>query len=78
MGVPASSLQLETIPVGCRAAPSARIAAADDLAPLAAGVVLGELFVLRLEDRSSVPLSFAVMIRPLALSFAAGVFASSS
>jgi hypothetical protein len=48
--------------------------AADDLAVLAAGVVLGELFVLRLEDRSSVPLSFAVMI-VLASSFAAGVFA---
>ena len=46
----------------------------DDLALLAAGVVLGELFVLRLEDRSSVPLSFAVMI-VLASSFALDEFA---
>ena len=41
----------------------------DDLAILAAGLVLGELLVLRLEDRTSVPLSFAVMI-VLASSFA--------
>jgi hypothetical protein len=34
----------------------------DDLALLAAGIVLGELLVLRLEDRSAVPLSFAVMM----------------
>jgi hypothetical protein len=34
----------------------------DGLALLAAGIVLGELLVLRLEDRSAVPLSFAVMI----------------
>jgi hypothetical protein len=41
-----------------------------DLALLATGVVLGELLVLRLEDRSAVPLSFAVMI-VLASCFAA-------
>ena len=46
----------------------------NDLALLAAGVVLGELFVLRLEDRSSVPLSFAVMI-VLASAFAVDEFA---
>jgi hypothetical protein len=40
-----------------------------DLALLAAGLVLGELLVLRLEDRSAVPLSYAVMI-VLASSFA--------
>jgi hypothetical protein len=33
-----------------------------DLAILAGGVLLGELFVLRLEDRTSVPLSFAVIL----------------
>jgi hypothetical protein len=51
-----------------------RNSTANDLALLAAGVVLGELFVLRLEDRSSVPLSFAVMI-VLASSFALDEFA---
>ena len=45
-----------------------------DLALLAAGIVLGEFFVLRLEDRSSVPLSFAVMI-VVASSFALDEFA---
>ena len=44
-----------------------------DLAVLAAGIVLGELLVLRLEDRSAVPLSFAVMF-VLASSFAADEF----
>ena len=53
---------------------STRNGTADDLALLAAGVVLGELFVLRLEDRSSVPLSFAVMM-VLASSFALDEFA---
>ncbi len=47
---------------------------ADDLALLAAGIVIGELYVLRLEDRSSVPLSFAVMF-VLASSFALDEFA---
>ena len=41
-----------------------------DLAALAAGIVIGELLVLRREDRSAVPLSFAVMM-VLASSFAA-------
>ena len=35
---------------------------ADDLALLAAAITLGELLVLRLEDRSSVPLSYAFMV----------------
>jgi hypothetical protein len=35
---------------------------ADDLALLATGIAMGELLVLRLEDGSAVPLSFAVMI----------------
>ncbi len=35
---------------------------ADELVLLGAGIVIGELLVLRLEDRSAVPLSFAVMI----------------
>ncbi|MGH8977670.1 MAG: hypothetical protein ACRDV7_06310, partial [Acidimicrobiia bacterium] len=45
------------------------------LALLAAGLVLGELLVLRLEDRSAVPLSFAVML-VLASSYDAGEFAA--
>jgi hypothetical protein len=44
------------------------------LAVLAAGLVLGELLVLRIEDRSAVPLSFAVML-VLASSYDAGEFA---
>jgi hypothetical protein len=40
-----------------------------DLALLAAAITLGELFVLRLEDRSSVPLSYAFMIVMAASSF---------
>jgi hypothetical protein len=47
---------------------------ADDLAILAAGIVLGELLVLRLEDRTAVPLSYAVMIA-LAAGFSFGEFA---
>src|SRR5262245_17353566 len=45
-----------------------------DLTILAAGIVLGELFVLRLEDRSSVPLSYAVFF-VLASAFAADEYA---
>jgi hypothetical protein len=47
---------------------------ADDLAILAMGLVLGELLVLRLEDRTAVPLSYAVMI-VLAAGFVFGEFA---
>ena len=45
----------------------------DDLALLAAGIVMGELLVLRLEDGSAIPLSYAVML-VLASSFAADEF----
>src|SRR3954451_10823467 len=44
-----------------------------DLAILAGGIVLGELLVLRREDRSAVPLSFAILF-VLASSFAADEF----
>src|SRR4051812_35970562 len=47
---------------------------ADALCFLAAGLVLGELLVLRLEDGSGVPLSFAVLI-VLASSFSFGEYA---
>ncbi|MGQ0825335.1 MAG: hypothetical protein ACT4OX_09965 [Actinomycetota bacterium] len=45
----------------------------DDLALLAAGIVMGELLVLRLEDASAVPLSYAVML-VLASSFGGDEF----
>jgi hypothetical protein len=48
--------------------------AAADLALLAAGVVIGEILVLRLEDRSAVPLSYAVVM-VLAAGFSFGEFA---
>jgi hypothetical protein len=47
---------------------------ADALCLLAAGLVLGELLVLRLEDRSAVPLSYAVLV-VIAASFSAAAFA---
>jgi hypothetical protein len=47
---------------------------ADDLALLAAALVVGELLVLRLEDRDAVPLSFAVLV-VLAAAFDAGAYA---
>lgn len=54
--------------VAAAAAHVADQATAAELALLAAGIVVGELLVLRLEDGSAVPLSFAVMI-VLAASF---------
>lgn len=51
--------------LGVVAAAAAHVAdqgTAAELALLAAGIVVGELLVLRLEDGSAVPLSFAVMI----------------
>jgi hypothetical protein len=49
--------------------------AADELCLLVAGVVIGELLVLRLEDGSAIPLSYAVFI-VLASSVGAGEFAA--
>ena len=52
-------LGIVAVVVARLAEPDGRV---DDLALLGTGIVLGEVLVLRVEDRSAVPLSFAVML----------------